>query len=246
MAQASHPATAGARPDPLHVPKAADVVADRIRRQIVRGELVAGQRLPTEGELLLAWQVGRPALREALRILESEGLLKVQRGNVGGAVVQVPSAAAAARAAAVVLQVEQIPLADIYGARLVIETGAARQAATSATPEALAELERLLAVEQSCVEDPRAWALAAVDFHEGVVHAAGLRTLSLFSDMTSQIIDDHQVEIVSEAHSDVDGRRLASRSHAKLLRLVSAGLVQESQEHWHDHISGLNARYFGA
>jgi DNA-binding FadR family transcriptional regulator len=245
---AAHPATHGARPPAdgtVEVPKAAEVLADRIRRQIVRGELVQGERLPTEAELLMRWKVGRPALREALRILESESLVRVQRGNVGGAVVQVPSVAAAARSAAIILQVEQIPVRDIYEARLVLESGAARRAAKLRTPATITELDRLLVEETACVDDPVRWALAAVRFHEGVVQAAGVRTLELFSDMTSEIIDQHQVRVVADPSTeDAADRRRASRAHAKLLRLITSGDATRAHDHWHAHIHDLNVRYF--
>ena len=242
---AAHPATHGARTEGLHVPKAADVLADRIRRQIVRGELAQGERLPPEAELILKWKVGRPAIREALRILESESLIKVQRGNVGGAVVQLPSVSAAARSAAIILQVEEIPLRDIYEARLILEAGAARRATEVADDATIAQLQALLDVETDCVSDARLWAAAAVRFHEGVVQAAGLRTLGLFSDMTSEIIDEHQISVaVVPSADDTDQRRRASRSHAKLLRLIAAGDPKQAQEHWHEHLHDLNTRYF--
>ena len=243
---APHPPTAKAKRGGLRVPKAADVLADQIRRQIVTGELAEGERLPPEAELMAQWQVGRPALRETLRILESEALIKVQRGNVGGAVVQGPSVSVAARSAATILQSEQIPLSDIYEARLAFETGAARLAAKAADETSIATLRGLLEAESGCLDDARLWASAASRFHQGVVAASGVRTLKLFSDMTAEIIDDHQIQVnVDPSREDVGKRRLASRAHAKLLRLIEAQDAKRAQEHWMIHLEQLNARYFG-
>lgn len=242
---AVHPPTRGPRPRVLHVPKAAEVLADQIRRQIVRGELAQGEALPPEAELIARWQVGRPALREALRILESESLIRVRRGNVGGAVVQVPSVAAAARSAAVILQVENTPLRDVYEARLALESGAAERAARVADEATVAMLQELLDAEEACVQDAGAWASAAVRFHEGVVHAAQVRTLTLFSDMIGELIDEHQHTVAAAPATDVSSeRRRASRSHAKLLRLIAAGDAERARKHWHIHLQETNARYF--
>src|SRR5690606_27941135 len=81
---------------PLRVPKAAELVAGRIRSQIVRGELREGDALPTEGELMKEFGVSRPTLREALRVLEAESLISVHRGSRGGARVRVPQSNVAA------------------------------------------------------------------------------------------------------------------------------------------------------
>ena len=78
--------TAGQR---VHVPKMAEVIVERLRRQIVRGELTEGEALPSEHELQARFGVSRPTLREAFRILESESLITVRRGAHGGALVRV-------------------------------------------------------------------------------------------------------------------------------------------------------------
>jgi DNA-binding FadR family transcriptional regulator len=82
----------------------AELVAQQLRRQIIRGELPEGAALPSEAALMTRFGVSRPTLREAFRVLESEGLINVRRGAHGGARVQVPSGEAAARYAGLVLE----------------------------------------------------------------------------------------------------------------------------------------------
>ena len=62
----------------------AEMVADVIRARIVAGTLPDGSMLPKQDQLISEFQVSRPLFREALRILESEGLISVRRGNIGG------------------------------------------------------------------------------------------------------------------------------------------------------------------
>jgi DNA-binding FadR family transcriptional regulator len=62
-------------------------IADELRRLIVSGELSEGDSLGHEPELIERFGVSRPSLREALRILEAEGLISVMRGMLGGVVV---------------------------------------------------------------------------------------------------------------------------------------------------------------
>jgi DNA-binding FadR family transcriptional regulator len=80
----------------LSQPRIAEMIADSLRRRILAGELNDGDVLPKVDDLLLEFPVSKPSIREAMRILETEGLLSVRRGNVGGAVIHRPNAKVAA------------------------------------------------------------------------------------------------------------------------------------------------------
>jgi GntR family transcriptional regulator, transcriptional repressor for pyruvate dehydrogenase complex len=84
-------------------------IADEVRGLIVSGELSEGDFLGREPDLVQRFGVSRPSLREALRILETEGLIRVVRGVRGGVVVQSPDQRITARTAAVVLQARNYP-----------------------------------------------------------------------------------------------------------------------------------------
>src|SRR5262249_13589793 len=79
-------------------------IADELRRLIVSGELGDGESLGHEPDLIERFGVSRPSLREALRILEAEGLITVVRGVNGGVVANRPDERLTARTAALVLQ----------------------------------------------------------------------------------------------------------------------------------------------
>lgn len=68
----------------VRVPKTAELVVKQIRNAIIRGELADGDMLPAEAHLIAGCEVSRPTVREAVRILESEGLVTVARGARGG------------------------------------------------------------------------------------------------------------------------------------------------------------------
>jgi len=101
-------------------------IADELRHLIISGELDEGDSLGHEPDLIERFGVSRPSLREALRILEAEGLITVVRGVLGGVVVHRPDHRQAARSAALVLQARNVSLADVYEARTIIEPSAVR------------------------------------------------------------------------------------------------------------------------
>ena len=97
------------------------MLADDIRMQLISGEMVPGQPLPPEKELLATYAVSRPTLREAMRILEAESLVETVRGMNGGAVLRAPDPFVVIRQAAVLLQLRGTTFADVYAARAVLE-----------------------------------------------------------------------------------------------------------------------------
>src|ERR1700676_2682570 len=111
---------------PVRIPKAAEIVSRELRNQIVRGTLKEGDSLAAEGDLMTRFGVSRPTLREAIRILESEGLVRISRGARGGASVLSPNINIAARHIGFVLQANGTTLIDIYRVYMIVERAAAR------------------------------------------------------------------------------------------------------------------------
>ena len=101
--------------------------------KIVSGELQQDDLLPQESKLAEELGVGLPGLREALRILESESLIIVERGAQGGARIQAPTAEAAARPASVLLQIQDTTLEDVYDTQDILEAASARRLAAEGT-----------------------------------------------------------------------------------------------------------------
>src|ERR1700760_2727101 len=98
------PMTASQHNGAVRSPKTAEIVADTLRRMIVEGQLKDGDFLPYEAELMDHFQVSRPSLREAVRVLESDRLRGVRGGARTGARVRVPVPEIVARPAGFLLE----------------------------------------------------------------------------------------------------------------------------------------------
>src|ERR1700737_2019343 len=127
---------------PVDVPKASDVLARELRERILSGELVEGTALPAERELVKQTQMSRATVREALRILEVQNLVRVRAGRAGGAFVQRPSTKSMASSVRMVIRGQKIKLADLMETREALEPFCAELAARNRTDEDLAELDR--------------------------------------------------------------------------------------------------------
>ena len=166
----------------VQVPRAADVVADRIRELIVTGRLADGERLPSLDGLLAEFGISGPTMREALRMLESEGLITVQRGKVGGAIVHRPSYTDAATTIALVLRSHDTEIADVARSLAVLERQCAVLCASrpDRATTVVAALQDLNETARSLVHaDEITFTEAMTAFHEELMRGCGLATLAM-------------------------------------------------------------------
>lgn len=226
---------------PVRVPKAAALVAASLRRRIVSGELEEGDALPNETELMQFYEVSRPTLREALRVLESESLIAVKRGARGGARVAHPDPLVTARHAATLLRMQGTSLADVFAARQIIEPAAVELLAERCR-ENPALLEPLwVAHEQSkhVQSDPIASAQVAAEFHKLVIELAGNQTLSLIALIMQEIVQPNNEATLTAMHEHEKGAVLhrAEDDHAELLRMLESG-TGDPAALWRRHMEG--------
>jgi GntR family transcriptional regulator, transcriptional repressor for pyruvate dehydrogenase complex len=214
-------------------------IADELRSQIVSGELSDGELLGHEPDLVQRFGVSRPSLREALRILEAEGLITVVRGVRGGIVVHEPDERMTARTAALVLQARNVSLEDVYEARSLLEPIAARAIAERrGRRTAVNELRELIADEEEAIEDPEMFGIANASFHQRLVSLGGNQTLSIVAEMLSEIVT-RAVTAASRVDDAVGSRRVRQRgihSQKRLVDLIEAGDSAAAEEHWRSHM----------
>lgn len=147
-----------------------DIVA-RIKASIFSGQLRPGDRLPTERELCEQFGVSRATVRDAIRVLESGGLVRVQVGAHGGPFVAEPSVLSLADSLNNHLQVQGVSMRELAELRLAIETEAASLAAQHATDDDLASLASVLRAAEGRNGGSRS-ADTSIDFHLLVASAA--------------------------------------------------------------------------
>jgi len=224
----------------LRVPKMAELVAQRLRRQIVRGELSEGDALPSEAELMGQFGVSRPTLREAFRVLESEGLINVRRGAHGGARVQIPNGDIAARYAGLVLEFRGTTLEDVYDARNIIEPPLAGLLARKRTKADLEKLKAAHDVAREHLDDGNALVRVHNEFHAVMIDLAGNETMAVLNGMVRHIIDLSSFQhVAADAGSpaNIQSIRKGFRAHELLLEYVEARDAEAAETLWRKHVT---------
>jgi GntR family transcriptional repressor for pyruvate dehydrogenase complex len=173
-----------------------ELVLERIETQIVTGALRAGERLPPERELAELLGVSRPAVREALRVLEAQGVVRSQVGNGPGSgttIDRVPSDALS-RLLRLHVALGSFPLDDVIETRVALERASVVLACRNARSEDLARMrEGLMAMDEPEI-DRETFDQLDTDFHVALADAGGNR---LMSDVTRAIRESVRMPILA-------------------------------------------------
>nr|WP_085999100.1 GntR family transcriptional regulator [Nocardia higoensis] len=222
-------------------PKTAELVARTLRRMIVDGQLQDGDFLPHEAELMTHFQVSRPTLREAVRVLESERLVEVRRGSRTGARVRVPGPEIVARPAALLLELWGAPVADVLAARAVIEPAAVEMLATSGDTEAFATLRAMVEDDIPAAYEAGTLAQATARLHLRLVELSGNSALTMIAGMLHEIAERQTAAAILEEFVPKPQYNRLLRSYRRLIELLEAGDGVEAAAHWRRHMDNANA-----
>jgi GntR family transcriptional regulator, transcriptional repressor for pyruvate dehydrogenase complex len=171
------------RPRPIRTASAAQQIADQIRGGIVSGELVPGDRLPSEVELAEEYGVSRGTIRETMKILAAAQLVQPARGATGGTFVRHPDpdvlAATLGETLALWFSTGDTTLAEVDTARAWIEEGCVRLASQVRTEEDVVAIRRAVEAMEPPPDAVDDILTIDLDFHVAVSRAAHNAVLEL-------------------------------------------------------------------
>lgn len=151
---------------PITRPKLYEIIAERLEQMILSGELKPGDLLPSEREVMAAYQVGRPAVREAFLALQNKGLINTESGRRSR--VTAPSVERILVSLDSTVQLllnDDADLQNVYAARVFIEKAMARQAAKDITDDQLTELRAVLEANRKAIGNRQAFIDTDVQLH---------------------------------------------------------------------------------
>jgi GntR family transcriptional regulator, transcriptional repressor for pyruvate dehydrogenase complex len=199
--------------EPVRGTRIYEEIVRQIRGLIASGRLKSGDRLPPERELAERFRVSRTSVREALRALESRGLLEVRPGD-GTFVRDIPLEDLVESLALVILPHREA-VKELFEARRLLEPAIAALAARRATAEELAEMERILDEQAREVAAGRTGLAQDAAFHAALAQGAHNPAISRIVGALMDLLTQSREESLH-----IPGR--PSRSHEDHRRILDA------------------------
>ncbi|MXN66672.1 FCD domain-containing protein [Stappia sp. GBMRC 2046] len=219
--------------------KRPDIIADRIRELVVERGLMPGDRLPQEWLSPETMKASRGTLREAMKILEIQGLVTSKTGPGGGVFISSLTSAEAIQLLDNLFLFKQPSIANIYQLRKLLEPELAASAAGKLTDEGFSALQatiRLYEAEPQTAEEEYEQRLAELDFHAELARHSGnellgfvcIFLLSLLRDMTECR------EIYRKPNPSL--RETGLNYQVRLMRALKAGNGERARKIMREHM----------
>lgn len=234
--------SAGAAPQALFARrrrKRPDIIAEHIRNLIAERGLKPGDRVPHDWLTPETLKASRGTLREAMKILEIQGLIKSKTGPGGGAFITAMVPTDAIQLLDNLFLFKQPSIADIYAMRKLLEPELAADLAGKLTPEAFAALQatiRLYEEEPETAEEEYQQRLAELDFHAELARQSGNEILGFVCVFLLSLLREMTVcrEIYSRPNPELRERGL--HYQVQLLRAIKAGDAGKARTIMREHM----------
>jgi GntR family transcriptional regulator, transcriptional repressor for pyruvate dehydrogenase complex len=217
----------GARPQ-----KAAMLVAQRIMRDVIGSRLKPGNLLLPERTMLEKYQIGRGTLREALRLLEFQGVIALKPGPRGGPVLQDPNASHLAGTLVLLMQLKDAPFRSIVEVRTALEPMISRLAAERMAEESLADLGGTIDQMRKNLDDQVTFLEANKRFHDIIAWSSGNPLFGYLVDSLLGIMDGTVIGI------DYPAPRRAAilKAHDEIYQALVSRDAAAAEERMREHI----------
>jgi GntR family transcriptional repressor for pyruvate dehydrogenase complex len=213
-------------------PKAAMLVAQRIVRDVVRGGLKPGDLLPPERTMLEKYETGRGTLREALRLLEFQGVIALKPGPRGGPVLLDPDASHLANTVVLLMQLKEAPFRTIVEVRSALEPMISSLAAERISDEALDDLGGTIEQMRENLGDQHVFLDANKRFHDIIAWSSGNALFGYIVESLLGIMDGTIIGIDYPSPR----RTAILKAHESIYEALRARDEKESEARMRKHI----------
>jgi GntR family transcriptional repressor for pyruvate dehydrogenase complex len=212
--------------------KTAVIVAQRIMRDVVRRGVKAGDLLPPENTMLELYGAGRGTLREALRLLESQGVISIKPGPGGGPVLLVPDASHLADTIVLLMELKGAPFRSIAEVRVAMEPMICALAAEHISEESLDELQQTIKQMRENLEEEYLFLEANKRFHDIIAWSSGNVLFGYLVESLLEIMDGTVIGV-----DYPPSRRIGMlKAHEEIFEALSIRDSQASRIRMREHV----------
>jgi GntR family transcriptional repressor for pyruvate dehydrogenase complex len=211
-----------------------EVIVDQIRLLIRQGQLSAGDRLPSERELCERFGVSRVTVREALRVLEANGLVEIRVGARGGAFVTAPSSRLVGEGIADLITLATLSAVEVTEARMVFELGIVPLVCERATEDDIAALYDICDRSAAALKGNEFPLELSAEWHERYAQASHNRAVAMLVESLHGplLMSLERAREVAPLHG-----RKGVEEHRALVVAIAARDGQRAQELMHTHLA---------
>jgi GntR family transcriptional repressor for pyruvate dehydrogenase complex len=235
--------TAGPRFQPVQPVRAYQRIVEQVEEALARGELAPGQRLPSERELVTQFAVSRSTVREALRVLESNGVVRSRPGDPNGPEILPFSQLALRKQMVRLARVDELTLSELIGFRMIMDGAAIQVASRLRTPEQLAEMEETVVAMRAAIDvDFAAFSEADLAFHDVIARISRNSLIQTCNEVVRGVV----LSLISDkiAHAP-NSRALMLESlqhHAEVVEAIRSGnghaAARIARQNMYDYYAG--------
>ncbi len=222
--------------------RAFQAIVEQVQQDIFAQRRRPGDRLPTEQQLGVQFGVSRAGVREALRVLERQGLVEVRHGYGGGAFVAEPGPAPLVAALEVSLRLGQSGGAELYQARLLLEPALTRLAVERDAAALARRLHENLARTSQVLAAGGAVSALNREFHALVAEGAGNRVLQLMMQALQEVLESFDQRYPNAPEVS----RCAFEDHGEMLEAIRTANAAAAETLMRRHLLRLEGRLRGA
>ena len=220
---------------PIKSTRIYEEIVRRVKAMIAEGRLKGGDRLPPERDLAEKFVVSRTSVREALRALESLGLVEIRPGE--GTFIREVSIDALVEPLARLMVSEREATGELFEARRLLEPSLAALAATRATPEEIQEMERILEAQAQEIAAGRTGLAQDAQFHAAIGAAAHNRAITRIAHAVMDVLTQSREESLN-----TPGRpKRSHEDHRRVLAAVRARDAEGAQRAMLEHIEAVES-----
>ncbi|MGE3807458.1 MAG: FadR/GntR family transcriptional regulator [Gemmataceae bacterium] len=214
--------------EPLKTPNLVERTVEAMRSQILSGKFAAGAELPSQSEMCDSLKVSRSVIREAMQILQAQGLIQVSQGRRPR--VLPAGARAVAESLSTLVQRAKVSFLQLVEIRRPLEAEAAALAATRATPELIAKLTKAVD-DLKDAKDIEAQIEADVRFHCLLAEATGNPMFGAILDVFGPLLHESRRQTLQQS-----GVVVAHGYHRRILKAVEKGDAETARREMLEHM----------